>query len=230
MQQFRALDRADADADREHRQQQRQHVPSACSVSRATTGNSVSSVAPMVQNHDRPRTRQPDRLDRYGVAQQIAQVSASTFRRQAQRSDRRRRTGGMQQAPNKPSNASTTPAALTSAVPVRQQHQAAAGDGAGDDAQEGRRLDDAVAGDQFVFRQLLRQHAVFHRAEQRRLHAEPEQHAEQAGYAARSGRPPRPATISSRLPAACRARMSARLGKPVGEFARCRRQQDRRAR
>ena len=31
-------------------------VPSECSVSRATTGNSVISVAPMVQNHDRPRT------------------------------------------------------------------------------------------------------------------------------------------------------------------------------
>ncbi len=31
-------------------------LPPACSVSRATTGNSVSSVAPMVQNHDSPST------------------------------------------------------------------------------------------------------------------------------------------------------------------------------
>ncbi|MBV8400677.1 MAG: hypothetical protein JOZ17_18340 [Acetobacteraceae bacterium] len=30
--------------------------PSDCSVSRATTGNSVISVAPMVQNQERPRT------------------------------------------------------------------------------------------------------------------------------------------------------------------------------
>ena len=44
-------------------------------------------------------------------------------------------------------------------------------------------LDQAVAGDQFVVAQMVRQDAVFQRSEHRRLHAQAEQHGQQAGHA-----------------------------------------------
>ena len=64
---------------------------------------------------------------------------------------------------------------------VRQQYQCAARDGATDDRQERRRLDHAVAGDQFFLGEMLGQQPVLHRPEQRGLHAETGQHDQQAG-------------------------------------------------
>ena len=66
---------------------------------------------------------------------------------------------------------------------VRQQYQCAARDGATDDRQERRRLDHAVAGDQFVLGEMLGQQTVLHRPEQRGLHAETGQHDQQPWHA-----------------------------------------------
>ncbi len=156
-------------------------VPSECSVSRATTGNSVISVAPMVQNHDRPRT--DSQIGRMAAAWRVTrQVSANTFG--AMRSDGSAAGDvGIMQAATSPSSASASTGRADPGGAVRQQHQCAARDGAADDRQECRRLDHAVAGDQFVLGQMFRQQAVFHRPEQRGLHAEPGQHGEQRRHA-----------------------------------------------
>ena len=156
-------------------------VPSDRSVSRATTGNSVISVAPMVQNQDRPRTREPDRADRRGMAHHAPGLGEQV-RRDAQRWIGGRR-GGDPDRREQPEQRECDAGGADPGGAVRQQHQGAAGDGAADDRQEGRRLDHAVAGDQFVLGEMLRQQAVFHRTEQRRLHAEAGQHDQQARHA-----------------------------------------------
>ena len=156
-------------------------VPSACSVSRATTGNSVISVAPMVQNHDSPSTdSQIGRIDG-GMAR-----DTPGFREQVRRDAQRRIGGGVpgiRNAANSPTSDERNTGRADPGGAVRQQYQCAAGDGADDDGQERRRLDHAVAGDQFVLGEMLGQQAVFHRPEQRGLHAETGQHDQQAGHA-----------------------------------------------
>ncbi len=87
----------------------------ACSVSRATTGNSVSSVAPIVQNQDRPRSDS-----------QIGRIAAawrSTFVVSDSRLSDRRSVGsaagtlGRNHAAARPISDSATPVALTTAAP-----------------------------------------------------------------------------------------------------------------
>ena len=57
----------------------------------------------------------------------------------------------------------------------------AAGDGAAEDREEGRALDQRVAGRQLAFGEMIGQDAVFDRPEQRADDAEQEQGQEQAG-------------------------------------------------
>ena len=57
--------------------------------------------------------------------------------------------------------------------------QQPAGDGAEQDGDEGAHLDQAVAADEFVVLQVLRQDRVLDRAEQRRVHAQQRQRDEQ---------------------------------------------------
>ena len=57
----------------------------------------------------------------------------------------------------------------------------AADDGAGQDGDEGRALDQRIAGRQFGFGEVIGEDAVFDRPEQRRDHAEQEQRGEQHG-------------------------------------------------
>ena len=175
-------------------------VPSECSVSRATTGNSVISVAPMVQNQDRPRSEsQIGRID--AAWRTTRQVSANRFG--VMRSDGSAAgDGGIADRGEQPEQGQRDAGDADPGRAVRQQHQRAARDGAADDGQESRRLDHAVAGDQFVLGQMLRQQAVLHRPEQRGLHAETQQHDEQAGTL--SVRKPRRPPPSAAARPACR--------------------------
>ena len=148
-------------------------------MSRATTGNSVISVAPMVQNQDRPRTE--SQIGRIVAAWRTTrQVSAIRFG--VMRSDGSAAgDGGNRDRREQPEQRQCHAGRADPGGAMRQQHQRAARDGAADDGQKGRGLDHAVAGDQFVLGQMFRQQAVFHRPEQRRLHAEAGQHDQQAG-------------------------------------------------
>ena len=82
-------------------------------------------------------------------------------------------------APNSPSNDSATPTAPTIAVPPLSRIRPPPATVPPTMHRNVVASISAVAGDQFVLGQQLRQHAVFHRSEQRRLHAKPHQHREQ---------------------------------------------------
>ena len=139
--------------------------------------------------------------------------------------DRRPATAGMLDRREQPEQRQRDAGGADPGGAVRQQHECAAGDGAADDGQESRRLDHAVAGDQFVLGEMLRQQAVFHRAEQRGLHAEAGQHDQQARHAlGQEGRGSRGGHQQhlGRLV----DQDDARLGEPVGELPGGGREQD----
>ena len=70
-----------------------------------------------------------------------------------------------------------------------EQHQHAAADGAGQDGQEGAHLDQRVALDQLIARHQLRQDAVLHGPEKRRVHAHQEQRRSNIGQSAALTKP-----------------------------------------
>ncbi len=144
-------------------------VPSECSVSRATTGNSVISVAPMVQNQESPST--DSQIGRIAAAWRVTtrQVSMNEVRRDAQRWIGCLRRGDPD-GPEQPDQSERDAGRADPGGAVWQQHQGAAHDGAANDRQERGRFDYAISGDQFVLGEMLGQQAVFHRAKQRRLH------------------------------------------------------------
>ncbi len=156
--------------------------PSAPSVSWATVGNSDEQ-----RGADRPEPaqaedRQPDRAvggRLAGHGDRLAQDVPAD----AQGSVGRRRRGDAERGGQaEQRDAEAGPA--DDGRPGVQQHQRTARHGSGQDGEEGRGLDQAVARDEFVVAQMVRQDAVFQRPEHRRLHAEAEQDGQQAGHAA----------------------------------------------
>ncbi len=155
--------------------------PSALRLSWTSVGNSASTVAPITQNQLSPSTHShTGRCARAAPSRRA--VSATDSSRCAAR------VRPMARARSAP--ALTTPAtAITIPARRRPPGRRAAGtahprNGAGQDAEERTRLDQAVARNQLVLGELTRQVAIFERLKNGRLHPEPEQDGEQQRGAA----------------------------------------------
>ena len=143
-----------------------------------TSGGRIDSVtAPTSQNQDTMTPPRHSRAIGPEVAQQRAgraqdvEVDAKIGRRLAGPRDEQARCPAQhREADHEPAEGGRI-----AAVPCR----VAAGDGADEDRQEGRGLDEGVAGGQLRAAQMIRQDAVFDRAEQGRDDAEGKQRREQ---------------------------------------------------
>jgi len=129
-----------------------------------------------------PQQRQPNRPMGTGSPQQRRSLTRQVpAQAQAQRVGRRARH---QRRAGHPGQSHGHPGGRDDGRAMLQPKQGAAGDRAGQNAEEGAGFDEAVAGHQLMFGQVAGKDGVFQRAEERRLHAQPEQHGEQQGRTA----------------------------------------------
>ena len=156
--------RADGDADREDRETQRHHALAAA--------DDVLDQRRQQRQHDRADQPEPGD-DHHAVPQPVARHRASSTGRgrgpgigvdgQIGRGRRRCAECGRQRprtaAPARPRPMRPSPYGGAG-------DELAAGDGADQDRHEGRAFDQRVAGRELADRELVRQHRVFHRAEQ----------------------------------------------------------------
>ena len=166
-----AEQRPDADADREDREQQRDDVLVAAQ-------HVLGEVRELREEHRavEPEPRDAEhRQPHDAVAAREAEVAPGLGERipvDREVGRDRRRDAECRGSTSQPATA-TAIAAAAAPAPVRRRHrdQQAAGDRAEQDRDERAHLDQAVAADQLLGLQVLRQDRVLHRAEQRRVHA-----------------------------------------------------------
>ena len=172
VQQTRAQHGADSDADREHGQQQGDHLTLGTQRVAGDGGEFGQQGGADRPKPAQAQDRQPDRAvaggltgDRRGFAQHVpADVQGAVGRGGGRNSE----CGS--QAEQRDGDAGDGHDRWA----VVKQSQCAAGHGAGENGEEGGGLDHAVAGDQFTVAQVVRQDAVFQRPEHGGLHPEAE--------------------------------------------------------
>ena len=181
MQQLRAADRTSPGAQSEHRQQEREHAAAGTQRVPSNDGEFRQQGGTDGPEPTQRQQRQPNRALLGGKPHHIpgrgydAPVDAERRVRRRHREDPQR--------PEQSTQRKQHPDPTDDRGAVGQQHKGTASNGTNDDGQKCRCLDQPVARDQLMFLELLRQHPVFDRPEQRRLGAEANQDPQQRRHA-----------------------------------------------